>query len=102
MATPGAQSCNNLAELAQPGAIVGVTFHCVHVGNAFDKLAGSTQVAELGEIETPILLTSTLNVPRVGNASRSPGGSGARQGHGRSTRPAGGYLGAPSGGAAHA
>lgn len=30
--------------------------------NAFGKFAGSTQVAELGEIETPILLTNTLNV----------------------------------------
>src|SRR5262249_15092567 len=29
------------------------------------KLAGSTQVNELGEIETPILLTSTLSVPKV-------------------------------------
>ncbi len=37
----------------------------VFVGNGFGKLAGSTQVEELGEIETPILLTSTLNVPRV-------------------------------------
>jgi len=37
----------------------------VFVGNAFGKLAGSTQVLELGEIETPILLTSTLAVPRV-------------------------------------
>src|SRR5215472_18386592 len=34
----------------------------VFVGNAFGKLVGSTQVDELGEIETPILLTSTLNV----------------------------------------
>ena len=34
----------------------------VFVGNAFGKLAGSTQVEELGEIETPIALTSTLNV----------------------------------------
>jgi len=33
------------------------------VGNGFGKLAGSTQVNELGEIETPILLTSTLDVP---------------------------------------
>lgn len=40
----------------------------VHVGNAFGKLAGSTQVNELGEIETPILLTSTLAVPRVADA----------------------------------
>src|SRR5438309_6460707 len=37
----------------------------VFIGNAFGKLAGSTQVNELGEIETPILLTSTLSVPRV-------------------------------------
>ncbi|HYL75957.1 MAG TPA: P1 family peptidase [Bryobacteraceae bacterium] len=40
----------------------------VFVGNAFGKLAGSTQVEELGEIETPILLTSTLNVWRVADA----------------------------------
>ncbi len=40
----------------------------VFVGNAFGKLLGSTQVNELGEIETPILLTSTLNVPRVADA----------------------------------
>jgi D-aminopeptidase len=40
----------------------------VFVGNAFGKLAGSTQVNELGEIETPILLTSTLSVARVADA----------------------------------
>ena len=40
----------------------------VFVGNAFGKLAGSTQVNELGEIETAILLTSTLSVPRVADA----------------------------------
>jgi D-aminopeptidase len=34
----------------------------VFVGNAFGKLAGSTQVEELGTIETPIVLTNTLNV----------------------------------------
>lgn len=37
----------------------------VFVGNGFGKLIGSTQVDELGEIETPILLTSTLSVPKV-------------------------------------
>jgi len=37
----------------------------IYVGNGFGKLAGSTQVNELGEIETPILLTSTLSVPKV-------------------------------------
>jgi len=40
----------------------------VSVGNGFGKLMGSTQVEELGEIETPIALTSTLNVPRVADA----------------------------------
>jgi D-aminopeptidase len=40
----------------------------VFVGNGFGKLMGATQVNELGEIETPILLTSTLNVPRVADA----------------------------------
>ncbi len=34
----------------------------VFVGNAFGKLAGSTQVTELGTIETPIVLTNTLAV----------------------------------------
>src|SRR5207247_5901369 len=40
----------------------------VFIGNAFGKLAGSTQVNELGEIETPIVLTSTLSVPRAADA----------------------------------
>jgi len=40
----------------------------VFVGNAFGKLIGSTQVNELGEIETPILLTSTLSVPKAADA----------------------------------
>ncbi|MBS1791892.1 MAG: P1 family peptidase [Acidobacteria bacterium] len=40
----------------------------VHIGNAFGKLMGSTQINELGEIETPILLTNTLNVPRAADA----------------------------------
>src|SRR5215813_9087949 len=47
----------NLFRDKVPGAIF--------VGNGFGKLMGSTQVTELGEIETPILLTSTLSVPRV-------------------------------------
>jgi D-aminopeptidase len=34
----------------------------VYVGNAFGKLAGSTQVEELGTIESPIVLTNTLSV----------------------------------------
>ena len=40
----------------------------VHVGNAFGKLAGSTQVVELGTIETPIVLTNTLSVWDAGRA----------------------------------
>jgi D-aminopeptidase len=34
----------------------------VFVGNAFGKLAGSTQVTELGTIETPVVFTNTLSV----------------------------------------
>src|SRR5688572_21815551 len=34
----------------------------IHVANAFGKLAGSTQVEELGTLETPIVLTNTLSV----------------------------------------
>lgn len=44
----------NLFQAKVPGA--------VFVGNAFGKLAGSTQVRELGTIETPIVLTNTLAV----------------------------------------
>lgn len=47
----------NLFQDKVPGA--------VHVGNGFGKIAGSTQVNELGEIETPIVLTSTLSVPKT-------------------------------------
>ena len=34
----------------------------VYTGNGFGKLAGSTQVNELGNLETPVVLTNTLNV----------------------------------------
>jgi D-aminopeptidase len=44
----------NLFQEKVPGA--------VFVGNAFGKLAGSTQVRELGTVETPIVLTNTLAV----------------------------------------
>jgi len=37
--------------------------------NAYGKFAGSTQVTELGEIETPVLLTNTLNVPEAAAAA---------------------------------
>jgi D-aminopeptidase len=38
------------------------------VANGFGKLVGATQIAELGEIETPIVLTNTLAVPRAAEA----------------------------------
>ncbi len=50
----------NLYREKVPGAIF--------TGNGFGKLAGSTQVDEMGDIETPILLTSTTSVPRVADA----------------------------------
>jgi D-aminopeptidase len=50
----------NLYREKVPGAIF--------VGNGFGKLAGSTQVEDLGDIETPVLLTSTTAVPRVADA----------------------------------
>ena len=40
----------------------------IFCGNGFGKLAGYTQVKELGTIETPILLTNTLSVPQVADA----------------------------------
>jgi D-aminopeptidase len=36
--------------------------------NGYGKLTGTTQVEEMGEIETPIVLTSTTSVPRVADA----------------------------------
>ena len=40
----------------------------IFVGNGFGKLAGATQVQELGNIESPIILTNTLSVPRAMDA----------------------------------
>ena len=40
----------------------------MHVGNGFGKLLGVTQVRELGELETPILLTCTLCVWKAADA----------------------------------
>ena len=51
----------NLFREKVPGAIF--------AGNGFGKLMGSTQVRELGEIESPILLTNTLSVGRVADAA---------------------------------
>ena len=65
----------NLFQEKVPGA--------VFVGNAFGKLAGSTQVDELGTIETPVLLTNTLSVGVAVAASAGwtiaqPGNEGVR------------------------
>ena len=40
----------------------------IYVGNGYGKLTGSTQVEEMGTIETPILLTNTSSVPDVAAA----------------------------------
>lgn len=45
----------NIFQEKVPGAI--------YIGNGFGKLAGISQVQELGNIETPIILTNTLSVP---------------------------------------
>ncbi len=55
----------------------------IHVGNGFGKLIGITQVRELGELETPILLTCTLCVWNAADAMvdwllRRPGMEGVR------------------------
>lgn len=55
----------------------------VFVGNAFGKLAGSTQVEELGTLETPIVLTNTLAVGTavealVAHALEQPGNEDVR------------------------
>lgn len=40
----------------------------IYLGNGFGKLAGYSQVKELGNIETPIILTNTLSVPTAMDA----------------------------------
>jgi D-aminopeptidase len=55
----------------------------VHVGNGFGKFVGTTQVAELGELETPVLLTCTLCVWKAADAMadwmlHQPGMAGVR------------------------
>ena len=40
----------------------------IYIGNGFGKLAGYTQVEELGNLETPIILTNTLSVPTAADA----------------------------------
>ena len=40
----------------------------IFIGNGFGKLTGYSQVEELGNLETPIILTNTLSVPTAANA----------------------------------
>lgn len=40
----------------------------IYIGNGFGKLAGVTQVQELGNLETPVILTNTLSVATAMNA----------------------------------
>jgi D-aminopeptidase len=40
----------------------------IYIGNGFGKLTGYSQVRELGNIETPIILTNTLSVPVASDA----------------------------------
>ncbi|MFI6985302.1 P1 family peptidase [Embleya sp. NPDC050154] len=40
----------------------------LHVANGYGKFVGATQLVELGELETPVLLTSTLSTFRVADA----------------------------------
>ena len=50
----------NIYQNKVPAAVV--------IGNGFGKMMGYSQVKELGEIETPILLTNTLSVARAADA----------------------------------
>ncbi len=68
--------------IEEPGVRTGVTAVLTHpgnpylhrvpaglaVGNGYGKLIGATQVLELGELETPIVLTNTLSVARAADA----------------------------------
>jgi len=40
----------------------------IYIANGFGKLAGYSQVEELGNLETPIILTNTLSVPTAADA----------------------------------
>lgn len=51
---------NNIFQEKVPAAI--------YIGNGYGKLTGYSQVEELGNIETPIILTNTLSVPTAANA----------------------------------
>lgn len=50
----------NIYQNKVPAAVV--------IGNGFGKMMGYSQIHELGEIETPIVLTNTLSVPRAADA----------------------------------
>jgi D-aminopeptidase len=68
---PGTQPDGPGTQPAGPGTLAagpGTLAAGLSVFNGFGKMTGSTQVAELGTIETPVLLTATLSVFRVADA----------------------------------
>lgn len=66
---PNSVNTGVTAILAHPGNIFqNKVPAAIFVGNGFGKLAGYTQVEELGNIETPIILTNTLSVPVAAQA----------------------------------
>jgi D-aminopeptidase len=66
---PGSVNTGVTAIIPHPGNIFqNKVPAAIFVGNGFGKLAGYTQVEELGNIETPVILTSTLSVPVAAQA----------------------------------
>jgi D-aminopeptidase len=63
----GADLHTGVTAIVPPGFSTGLPA-AIAVGNGYGKLVGSTQVNELGVLETPILLTGTLSVFRVADA----------------------------------
>src|SRR5690606_10229823 len=69
----------------------------IYVGNGFGKLAGYTQVRELGNLETPIVLTNTLSLPTameavIGYTLGLPGNESVRSVNAVVGAPNDGYL----------
>ncbi|SDK95806.1 P1 family peptidase [Nonomuraea jiangxiensis] len=56
---------SGVTAIVPPARVVPAGFHVV---NGYGKFVGATQVMELGEVETPVLLTSTLSTFRVADA----------------------------------
>ncbi|MEV4293011.1 P1 family peptidase [Nonomuraea bangladeshensis] len=76
----GADLRTGVTAIVPPGLDGGGLPAAVHTGNGYGKLVGSTQVDELGVLESPVVLTATLSVFRAADAvltylmGRRPGG----------------------------